>query len=270
MNKYQILMTDTDGVALGVSSKDGENNKQQIIDKVKELETKWQKELNFKDFELDIEEFEFQLHVGHKNYIIGKLTSQKDIKTKGVLFKAQNKSKLGLKTLKSVVFDSLKDIGDWQLEDKELERAKLRNNIINYTNEAIEKIDIKKVDIKDLTMNEAVNPVSSYKKDDSIQAVRTKAIERLTNIKITHSSKFLMLVCIEALPGIDKISPKKKKALHYMYPLDYVTNDMIDFDWYKNNVRDYIFSAFGINKKVTSKAKSKKVIDKNQKSIFDY
>jgi len=262
-------MVDTDGIALGVSSKSGRNNKKEIIQIVKELEAKWQKELNFPDFELDIEEFEFVVEVGHKNYLYGTLESIDTIKTKGVLFKAQNKSKLGQKILKQVVFDSLKEIGNWELENKENERTKIRNNIIEYTNKAVEEINIKEINIKDLQMVENINQVSSYKKDDSIQAVRTKAIERLTNMKITHSSKFPMLVCINALPGITKISPKKKKAIHYMYPVDYVTNDMIDFDWYKENVRDYIFSAFGINKKTTT-TKSKKVLDENQKSIFDY
>lgn len=268
MNKYQILQIDTDGETLGISSVSGENNKQQIIDKVKELELKWQKRLNFSGFELDIDYFDFQVHVGHKNYITGKLTSADDIETKGNNFKAQNKSKLGYKTLKKVIFDSIKDVGDWNIENKESIRAEIKNNIIDNTNKAVDNIDMKTVNIEDLILHEYVKPISSYKKADSIYATRTKAIEQITGMDITHSARFPMLVCKEHLPRIKVVSPKKTKCIHFMYPIDYVKDDMIDLDWYKNNVKDYIFSAFGINKKQTKS--KKKEIDKNQNTLADF
>ena len=76
MNKYQILYVDTDGVYLGVSSQ-GENNKEQLINKIKELELKWQKELNYDDFKLDIENSNFMFPVAHKNYLFGDLNKIK-------------------------------------------------------------------------------------------------------------------------------------------------------------------------------------------------
>lgn len=262
-------MIDTDGIALGLSSKAGKNNRKQIIDKVKKLELKWQKELNFKEFELDIEDFAFVVEIGHKNYIYGTIDSVETINTKGNNFKAKNKSKLGYKVLKQVIFDSIKDIGDWEIEGKEKIRAEIKNNIIDNTNEAVENIDMSTVDIEDLILHEYVKPMSSYKKADSIYAVRTIAIEKLTNMKITHSSRFPMLVCKEHLPGIDKVSPKGTKCIHYMYPTNYVNQEDIDLDWYQENVRSYIFGAFGIGK---TKAKSKKVkvLDKNQFTLDDF
>lgn len=269
MSKYQILQIDTDGATLGLSSKSGKNNKQVIINKVKELELKWQKRLGFGAFELDIDEYNFQVHVGHKNYITGKLTSVDDIETKGNNFRAKNKSKLGYKVLKQVIFDSIKDIGDWELKDKELTRAKIKNNIIDNTNEAIKNIDMSTVNIDDLILHEYVKPMSSYKKADSIYAIRTKAIEEITGMLITHSARFPMLVGKEHLPGIDKVSPKGTKCIHYMFPMDYIKEDDVDLDWYKNNVRDYIFGAFGIGK-VKSKKSSKKIIDKEQNTLADF
>lgn len=269
MNKYQILMADTDGIALGLSSKSGKNNKKQIVAKVKQLEKKWRKTLNFPEFELDTEYFDFQLHVGHKNYIHGTIGSIETINTKGNNFRAKNKSKLGYKVLKQVIFDSIKNIGDWELKDKKLIRAKIKNNIIDNTNETIENIDMSTVDIEDLILHEYVKPISSYKKADSIYAIRTKAIEEITGMSITHSARFPMLVGKEHLPGIDKVSPKRTKCIHYMFPMDYIKEKDVDLDWYKNNVRDYIFGAFGIGK-VKLKKSSKKVIDEEQNTLADF
>ena len=269
MNKYQILQIDTDGETLGVTSISGENNKQQIVDKVKELELKWQKKLNFSGFELDIDYYDFQVHVGHKNYITGKLTSADDIETKGNNFRAKNKSKLGYKVLKQVIFDSIKNIGDWELKDKELIRAKIKNNIIECTNKAIEGINMKEVDIKDLILYEYVKPINSYKSLDSIYAVRTKAIEKVVGYQITHSQRFGMLISKNPLPGITKISPKGTKAIHYLWPIDHIKQEDIDLNWYQENVRKYIYGAFGIGK-IKSKKSSKKVIDKEQNTLADF
>lgn len=269
MNKYQILMVDTDGVALGLSSASGKNNKKQVVNKVKQLEKKWQKELNFPEFELDIEEFDFVVEIGHKNYIYGELDSVETINTKGNNFKAKNKSKLGYKILKQVIFDSIKDIGYWELDDKQLIRSETKNNIIENTNSAVDNIDMKTVNVDDLIVYENVNPVSSYKRKDGLHALRTEAIERLIGYKITHSQKHAMIICEEPLPGITKISPKKIKATHYMWPIDYMKGRATtDLPYYKNNVRDYIFGAFGINKKQTKS--KKKEIDKNQNTLADF
>lgn len=250
-----IVAHNTDGVYLGLSAKDGENNKQQIIDKIKELELKWQKELNYDDFKLDIEESNFMFPVAHKNYLFGNLDK---IKIHGNNFSAKNKSKLSENIMKKVVYDSLKDIGDWSLSSKELIRSKVKSNILENTQKEVSKINMDEVDLEQLILYENVNPVSSYKKDTSIYALRTIAIEKLIGEKITHSTKLPMLVGINPLPNIptDKISKKKVKAIHYMYPIEYIKNKDIDFEYYKNNIVAYINGAFAL-KKTKSKKKVK-------------
>lgn len=269
MNIYQILQIDTDGITLGLSSRSGENNKQQVIDKVKKLELKWQEKLGFDGFELDVDEFVFQVHVGHKNYVTGELISSDDIETKGNNFRSKNKSKLGYKVLKKVIFNSVKNVGDWELEDKQKIRTQIKNNIIDNTNAAIENIDMSTVNMDDIILYENVNPFHTYKKPDSVHATRCKAIEKLTGIKITFSSRFPMLVCKEPLPGLEVVSAKKTKATHYMWPIDYIKQEDIDLDWYKENVRSYIFGAFGITKK-KPKSSKKKELDINQCLLDDF
>lgn len=267
MNKYQVLYVDTDGVYLGVSSK-GENNKQEIIDKIKELELKWQKELNYDDFKLDIEESNFMFPVAHKNYLYGDL---EDIKIHGNNFKAKNKSKLSELTMKKVLYNSLKDVGDWKLDDKSRIRELVKNNILKFTNEAVSKINMAEINIEQLIVYENVNPVSQYTKPDSIYALRTLAIERLLGEKITHSTKLPMLIHKNHLPGIPsgKISKKKVKAIHYMYPIEYIDNKDIDFDWYKNNIIKYMNGAFGLKKSKTAK-KKQKTLSKGQISLDEF
>ena len=265
-NKYQVLYVDTDGVYLGVSSQ-GENNKQQIVDKIKELELKWQKELDYEDFKLDIEESNFMFPVAHKNYLFGDLDK---IKIHGNNFSAKNKSKLSENIMKKVIYNSLKDIGDWQLNNKEQIRNQVKSNILKFTEEEVSKINMDEIDIEQLILYENVNPISQYKKEDSIYALRTIAIEKLMNEKITHSTKFPMLVHKNPLPNIpsDKLSKKGVKCIHYMYPMDYITNEQIDFDWYKDNVSKYINGAFGLKK--TKSKKKQKVLSSGQISLDDF
>ena len=130
MNKYKMLQLDTDGCHLGLSVNSDDNNKQQVIDTIKSLEKKWQRLLNYEDFVLDIDEVDFMLNIGHKNYIYGKLDSTETILTKGNNFSAKNKSKLSENIMKKVVYDSLKNIGDWDLSSKELIRSKVKSNIL--------------------------------------------------------------------------------------------------------------------------------------------
>jgi len=265
MNKYQLLQIDTDGMHLGLSVNTDDNNKQLIVDTIKSLEKKWQKKLNYSDFTLDIDEFDFMLNVGHKNYLYGELDSPETIKSKGNNFKSKNKSKLSENIMKKVIYNSLKDIGDWELSNKQQIRQQIKDNILKFTNEEVSKINMDEIDIEQLILYENVNPVSQYKSDSSIYALRTKAIEKLMNEKITHSTKLPMLVCKEHLPNIpsDKISKKGVKAIHYMYPQEYTTKDMIDFEYYKNNVTKYIIGAFALKKQKSSK-KKQKTIDKGQ------
>jgi len=265
MYKYQLLQVDTDGMHLGITKDTDDSNKQQIVDLIKLLEKKWQEKLNYPDFTLDIDEFDFMLNVGHKNYIYDKLDSPEAIKSKGNNFSAKNKSKLSENIMKLVIYKSLKDIGDWKLSDKQQVRSLVKSNILKFTNEEVSKINMDQIDIDQLILYENINPVSSYKSETSIYSLRTKAIEKLMNEKITHSTKLPMLVCKEPLPNIpsDKLSKKKVKAIHYMYPQEYMTKDMIDFEYYKNNVSKYINGAFGLKKQKSAK-KKQKTIDKGQ------
>lgn len=270
MYKYKILQLDTDGCHLGISVNSDDNNKQQVVNLIKSLEKKWQNELNYPDFILDIDKFDFMLNIGHKNYLYDELDSPETILTKGNNFKSKNKSKLSENIMKKVIHNSLKNIGNWELSDKERIRAKVKNNIMKFTNEEISKINMDEIDIEQLILYENVNPVSSYKKDDSIYALRTIAIEKLINEKITHSTKFPMLVGVNPLPNIpsDKISKKKVKATHYMYPIEYINNKDIDFEYYKNNILLYINGAFGLKK--TKSKKKQKVLSAGQISLDDF
>lgn len=259
MYKYKILQVDTDGMHLGISKDSDDNNKQQIVALIKSLEKKWQEKLDYPDFILDIDEVDFMLNVGHKNYIYGELDSSETIQTKGNNFSAKNKSKLSENIMKKVVYNSLKHIGDWELSNKQQIRNQVKSNILKFTDEEISKINMDEIDIEQLVLYENVNPVLQYKKDDTMYPLRSKAIESLIGEKITHNMKLPMLVHKNPLPNIphDKISKKGTKCIHYMYPIDYINNDEIDFKWYKDNVSKYIMGAFGLNKRKTSKKKQK-------------
>ena len=270
MHKYKLLQLDTDGCHLGLSVNSDDNNKEQVVGLIKSLEKKWQEKLNYSDFILDIDEFDFMLNIGHKNYIYDKLDSPETILTKGNNFSAKNKSKLSENIMKKVIYKSLKYIGNWQLSDKEQIRNQVKSNIIKFTEEEVSKINMNEIKIEDLIMYENVNPISQYKKDDSIYALRTIAIEKLMDEKITHSTKLPMLVHKNPLPNIthDKLSKKGVKCIHYMYPMDYITNEQIDFDWYKDNVSKYINGAFGLKK--TKSKKRQKVLSSGQFSLDDF
>ena len=127
------------------------------------------------------------------------------------------------------------------------------------------------IDIEQLILYENVNPIAHYKKEDTMYPLRSKAIESLIGEKITHSMKLPMLVHKNPLPNIphDKLSKKGVKCIHYMYPMDYITNEQIDFNWYKNNVSKYIMGAFGLNKRKASK-KKQKVSSAGQISLDDF
>lgn len=270
MNTYNILQVDTDGMHLGISKNSDDNNKQQIIDVVKRLEKKWQGILNYPDFVLDIEKFDFMLNIGHKNYLYGELDSPETIQTKGNNFAAKNKSKLSENIMKLVIHKSLKNVGDWELSDKEQIRNQVKSNILKFTEEEVSKINMNEIKIEDLLMYENVNPVSHYKKDDTMYPLRSKAIESLIGEKITHSMKLPMLIHKNPLPTIpsDKLSKKGVKCIHYMYPMDYITEDMIDYQWYKDNVSKYIMGAFGLKK--TKSKKKQKVLSTGQFSLDDF
>ena len=53
-----------------------------------------------------------------------------------------------------------------------------------------------------------------------------------------------------------------------MYPMDYITNEQIDFDWYKNNITKYINGAFSLNK--TKSKKKQKTLSIGQISLDDF
>lgn len=263
-----ILNGDTDGIDIGCSSSPGLydlSNKDKVIEVINKTNEYWMEKLDYDDFDISPEYFDFYLMIKHKNYIYNSLD---DLKMKGVSFKAKNKSRLGQTIIKEVIIDSVKDIGKWSLDDKESVKKQVRNNIIEFTNKAVESINMKEVDMKDLILYEYVKPISSYKKLTSIYAVRTKAIEKVVGYDITHSQRFGMLISKNPLPGITKISPKGTKAIHYLWPIDHIKQEDIDLNWYQENVRKYIYGAFGIGKKQT---KSKvKEIDKNQNTLADF
>lgn len=272
MLKYQILQIDTDGISLGVPSREGKTNKDQIVEKVKELEKRWQDKLNFPDFELDVEDYEFQIHVAHKNYVYGDINSPDDINLKGNNLKGKNKSKISEKMMKQIIFNIVNKFNSWDINHKEDIRMLVKSEITDVTNKLVDNMDMSTVKVEDLMIHEYVNPVSSYKKPDSLYALRTKAIEKLTGNDITYSNRFTMLVCKEPLPGISKVSKKGTKATHYLWPINYIQKEDIDLEWYQENVKKYVFGALGIKKRSgkSKKAKKENVIDKEQTTWDQY
>lgn len=250
MHKYQILYVDTDGVDLGIPTDSDDNNSAVIKEKIKYLSKKWQDKLGFPEFELDMEEEDFMFPIKHKNYLYGSLKKGEDgIKTKGNNFDAKNKPDVAVEFMKRVVYEALKEIGNWNLSDRDKVRDDVKHKIKEKLEKHLEKFE--KIEDRDkLIMYENVSPADSYKDDTSIYYTRTRAIEKLMGINITATTRIPMIVCKEPLNIVGgKLSNKGTKAIHYMYPEELVTDDMIDTEWYINNIRDYIIGAFGLNKR---------------------
>jgi hypothetical protein len=266
-----VVYGDTDGIYIGCSRSVGnipslskaldlnvsEEEKNWItkpddaIKAIEECNNKWQKKLKYPDFELEPETHDAMIFVKHKNYLIFDEKNGKiEMITKGNNFKGSDKADIARKILNQIMIEVLHDNPSW--DDEEKARQKVKESIIEKTSEIVSKLDLKKVDIDDLTLIQSVQPAKRYKnnQDGSMSTFgkRASALEKLIGERINSRIKLKFVVTKKPLPGITNPSKSGVKPIDYMYPVELLkdTND-IDLDWYKKMIENYIQGAFGIS-----------------------
>jgi DNA polymerase elongation subunit (family B) len=267
----RVVYTDTDGVYLGCSRSVGniqrlskaleldisEDEKDWItkpddaINAIEECSLKWQKKLKYPDFELEPENHDAMIFVKHKNYLIFDEKNGKiELVTKGNNFKGSDKADIARKILRQIMIEVLRDNPSWT--DEEEARTNIKNSIMQKTSEIISKLDLKKVDLEDLTLIQSVQPANRYKPNQdgnmSTFGKRAQALEKLLGQPIKSRMKFKFVVTKQSLPGINNPSKSGVKPIDFMYPVDKL-NDLsqIDLDWYKKMIENYIQGAFGLS-----------------------
>lgn len=253
------------------------------IEAIGKLNEKWRAYLGYSDFELEAGSHDAMVFVVHKNYLIFDVKKGKlRMTTKGNNFRGSDKAPIAPKFLEEIMINSLRDNIEWQ--DEEKARQAMRASIKKWTSELIKGFDINKVDIEDLTLVQVVQPWKSYKPNpdgsDSVWMKRAKAIERLTNETLKASKKYRFVVCKRPLEGLGKEPAAKEKGtqgrlelglgpvvakggalkgakpgmkpLDYMWPLDHLPDrTLIDLDWYKDMLENYVRGAFGLDDMTT-------------------
>jgi DNA polymerase elongation subunit (family B) len=267
----RVVYGDTDGIYLGCSKSMGNisefsksldisviNDEKNWITKpdialsaIEDCNIKWQRELNYPDFELEPEKHDGMIFVKHKNYLIfdnkdGKI----ELITKGNNFKGSDKADIARKVLKNIMIEVLKENPTWT--DEEEARNAVKNSIINKTKEIVSKLDLNKVDLDDLTLVQSVQPAKRYKTNQdgspSTFGKRSAALEKLIGEPIRSRIKIKFVVTKKPLPGIMKPSKSGVKPIDYMYPVDLLkSKNEIDLDWYKKMIENYIQGAFGLS-----------------------
>ncbi len=267
----RVIYGDTDGLYLGCSksvenvtefSKCLEINKfddekswitkpETALSAIEDCDTKWQKELNYPDFELEPEIHDCMIFVKHKNYLIFDAKDGKiEMITKGNNFKGSDKADIARKALNDIMMKVLKENHTWA--DEEEARKAVKESIANKTKEVVSKIDLTKVDLDDLTLVQSVQPAKRYKPNQngssSVFGKRSAALENLLGHSIRSRIKLKFVVTKKPLPGIINPSKSGVKPIDYMYPVDFLKNrDEIDLDWYKKMIENYIQGAFGLS-----------------------
>ncbi len=267
----RITYMDTDGIYLGCSKSMAsipdfarkldinfsEKSKEWItkpdiaFSAIEECNSKWREELNYPDFELEPEEHDSMIFVKHKNYLIFDSKNKKiDMITKGNNFKGSDKANIARIVLKEIMMKVLKEIPVWSEEEEA--RKKVRELIGDKTRDIVSELDLSKVDIKDLTLVQSVQPAKRYKpnQDGSLSnfAKRAIALEKVLGEQIRNRAKFKFVVTKNPLPGISSPSKSGVKPIEYMYPVDLLKDkQQIDLDWYKEMVQNYIKGAFGLS-----------------------
>jgi hypothetical protein len=267
----RVVYGDTDGIYLGCSQSMGnisefskslginidKDDKKWItkpevaLSAIEDCNLKWQRDLNYPDFELEPETHDGMIFVKHKNYLIfdnkdGKI----ELITKGNNFKGSDKADIARKVLKNIMIEVLKENPTWN--DEEEARNAVKNSIMNITKEIISKLDLNKVDLDDLTLVQSVQPAKRYKPNQdgspSTFGKRSAALEKLIGEPIRSRIKLKFVVTKKPLPGIMKPSKSGVKPIDYMYPVDLLKNkNEIDLDWYKKMIENYIKGAFGLS-----------------------
>ncbi|MFO7677583.1 MAG: DNA polymerase domain-containing protein [Thermoplasmatota archaeon] len=267
----RVVYGDTDGIYLGCARSAAYNSKflqalnveikenedtfitkpEVALSAIQESNLKWQKQLNYPDFELEPEEHDAMIFVKHKNYLIFDCKNGKIVmNTKGNNFKGSDKANIARKVLDEIMMLVLKENIVWN--DEEQARQNVKESIQNITKMVISKLDLSKVDIDDLTLIQSVQPAGRYKKnqDGSISTFgkRSMALEKILGRPIKTRMKHRFVVTKKPLPGITNPSKSGVKPIDYMYPVEYVKNkNEIDLEWYKKMVENYIQGAFGLS-----------------------
>jgi len=148
------------------------------------------------------------------------------------------------------MIEVLKENPSWKEEEKA--RKEIKNSIISNTKEIISKLDLKQVDLDDLTLVQSVQPAKRYKlnQDGSVSTFgkRSAALEKLLGHPIKSRIKLKFVITKKSLPGITKPSKSGVKPIDYMYPIDLLEDkNEIDLDWYKKMIENYIQGAFGLS-----------------------
>jgi DNA polymerase elongation subunit (family B) len=265
----RVVYGDTDGIYLGCAKSVGNipelskalgkdasktewlTSPQEAIKAIEECNRRWQKELNYPDFELEPEVHNAMIFVKHKNYLIFDEKNGKiEMITKGNNFKGSDKANIARKVLKQIMLEVLKENSSWN--DEEEARKSVKNSIVEKTKEIVSRLDLSKVDLEDLTLVQSVQPSNRYKTnmDGSMSTFgkRSAALEKLIGERIKSRIKLRFVVTKKSLPGISNPSKSGVKPIDYMYPIDFLeNNDDIDLDWYKKMIDNYIQGAFGLS-----------------------
>jgi len=221
------------------------------LDAIKECNNRWQKDLNYPDFELEPETHDGMIFVKHKNYLIfDSKNGNIEMITKGNNFKGSDKADIARKILKQIMMEVLKENPTWTYEEEA--RKAIKNSIVAKTKEIVSKLDLSKVDLDDLTLVQSVQPAKRYKlnQDGSVSVFgkRSAALEKLIDEPIRSRIKLKFVVTKKPLPGITKPSKSGVKPIDYMYPVDLLKDKSeIDLDWYKKMIENYIQGAFGLS-----------------------
>lgn len=210
---------------------------------------KWQKELNYENFELEPEEHDAMIFIKHKNYLIFDVENG-NVKmiTKGNNFKGSDKPDIARIVLKDIMIEVLKENIEWK--DEEEARKKVRESIKRATLNKIKEIDIQKFGLDAFTLIQSVQPASRYKPNPdgsmSVYGERAKALEKLVG-KLNYRRKFKFVITKHPLPGIRSPTKSGVKPIHYMYPVELLLDrDEIDMKWYKDMIKNFIQGAFGL------------------------
>lgn len=233
---------------------------------------KWRRELRYEGFELEAETHDAMVFVVHKNYLV--FDAKREVlqmETKGNNFKGSDKAPIAQALLKDIMARSLRDVAEWDVEEKAREAMKAA--IKRATKEVMQGFQASAADWNELILRQGVSPVKSYEPNPDgtlrSQAVRTAALEQLLGESITATRKFKFIVCREPLPlykdraAQDAVQAKWKqsgfqlvvkepknrglKPIEYMWPVEKVKPTMVDWTWYKSMVEDYVKGAFGFD-----------------------
>ena len=267
----RVVYGDTDGIYLGCSKSVGnvpglskalglsiDKNESDWLTKpdvalksIEECNNKWREQLNYPDFELEPETHDAMMFVKHKNYLIfDHKNNQIEMIAKGNNFKGSDKANIARKVLKEIMIEVLKENPSW--DDEEEVRNKIKTSIMEKTKEIVSKLDLKQVNLDDLTLIQSVQPSNRYKlnQDGSMSTFgkRSNALANLLGYPIKSRVKLKFVVTKQPLPGITNPSKSGVKPIDYMYPIEHLKDvNQIDLDWYKKMIENYIQGAFGIS-----------------------